>query len=334
MKIYVILFLMLTITTPIITINTNAQTSLEFDGNSAYAFLKAQCDFGPRPPGSQALEDTRVYIKNLFESWNWTVTFQNWTYREVQLVNIIATKGSNASVIIGAHYDTRPVADHDPDPSNWDKPIPGANDGASGVAVILELARILPDDAASDVKFVLFDAEDSGNVNGWPWIIGSTYYANSMSESEINRTRAVIILDMIGDTDLNIKREGYSTPTLVDTIWGIASHLGYGSEFQNVTGYKMLDDHRPFLDLNIPTVDIIDFDYPYWHTLQDTPEHCSAASLEAVGRTIESFLKYYKGKTFVNEQGFPYDIWFLLGISIVIIPVIAYLARRRLKHDI
>ncbi len=305
------------------------QEDLKFDGNSAFGFLTGQCDFGPRPPGSVALEQTRGYIKGLLESWNWTVRFQNWTYMGVNLVNIIATKSENASVLIGAHYDTRPVADHDPDPGNRDKPILGANDGASGVAVMLELARILSNDVAESVKFVFFDAEDSGNVNNWPWCIGSEHYAQSMSESEKNRTTAVIILDMIGDADLNIPREGYSTKSLVDTIWGIAGHLGYGDVFQNRTGYSMLDDHRPFLALGLPAVDIIDFDYPYWHTLQDTPEHCSATSLEIVGRTIESFLKYYKGITFVYEPEFPVDILILVGAVILPIPVIVYLAKRR-----
>jgi Zn-dependent M28 family amino/carboxypeptidase len=179
----------------------------------------------------------------------------------------------------------------DPDPLNRSHPILGANDGASGVAALLELASVLPPEAKNYIVFLFVDAEDSGYVNDWDWIVGSTYYVNGLSTVQRSNIQAAVLLDMMGDADLQLRREQYSTPTLVNALWQIAADLGYDNLFLNTTGYSMLDDHRPFLDVGIPAVDIIDFDYPYWHTLADTPDKCSPASLEAVGRVVESFVE-------------------------------------------
>ncbi len=165
--------------------------------------------------------------------------------------------------------------------------MPGANDGASGVAVLLELARTLPDDLPVQLWLVFFDAEDNGDIQGWDWIMGSSAFVASLEA----KPDAAIIIDMIGDANLNLPIEQNSTPELVQQIWQTAKDLGYESVFLNQPGYSMLDDHTPFLQAGIPAVDIIDFDYPYWHTTQDTPDKVSAQSLEIIGNTLTQWLK-------------------------------------------
>jgi Zn-dependent M28 family amino/carboxypeptidase len=183
---------------------------------------------------------------------------------------------------LGAHYDTRIFADNDPDPSNHSLPVPGANDGASGVAILLELARVLPEDSVP-VWLVFFDAEDNGRIDTWDWILGSTEFV----ENNPVQPQAVVIVDMIGDADLNIYKEKNSNSELTNEIWNIAKSLEYDSVFFPEYKHSMIDDHTPFLRAGIPAVDIIDFDYPYWHTLQDTPDKVSGASLQAVGETLQ-----------------------------------------------
>jgi Zn-dependent M28 family amino/carboxypeptidase len=165
-------------------------------------------------------------------------------------------------------------------------PVPGANDGASGVAVLLELARTLPPLDDQQIWLVFFDLEDQGRINGWEWIIGSRAFVQNLSE----KPDRVVILDMIGDADLQIYREWGSDPTITDAIWETASRLGYGDAFVNEVKYSILDDHVPFIDAGIPAVDIIDFDYPYWHTLEDTADKVSPRSLEIIGLTITAWL--------------------------------------------
>ncbi|MEW5828997.1 MAG: M28 family peptidase, partial [Chloroflexota bacterium] len=184
-------------------------------------------------------------------------------------------------VILGAHYDSRRVADQDPDPSKRDRPVPGANDGASGVAVLLEIARVLPADSLP-VWLVFFDAEDDGDLPGSDWILGSRAFADSLTV----RPQAVVIVDMIGDADLNLYQERNSDPALTQAIWSQAAALGYETAFIPQPKYRMLDDHIPFKQLGLTVVDIIDFDYPYWHTTKDTPDKVSAESLQIVGETL------------------------------------------------
>jgi glutaminyl-peptide cyclotransferase len=185
-------------------------------------------------------------------------------------------RSSSALTTIPASF-----ADNDPDLTKRTEPVPGANDGASGVAVLLELARSLPKDTPP-IWLVFFDTEDNGRIEGWDWILGSRAFAE---EIPIN-PRAVVIVDMIGDADLNIYLEKNSNVAIRTEIWSMAASLGYGDVFINEEKFSMLDDHTPFLEKNIPAVDIIDFDYPYWHTTQDTPDKVSAESLHAVGDTL------------------------------------------------
>jgi Zn-dependent M28 family amino/carboxypeptidase len=220
------------------------------------------------------------------ESAGWQVEVQESEALGHPIQNIVAKRGDTSpQIILGAHYDSRMFADNDPDFANHTQPVPGANDGASGVAVLLELARTLPEDSIS-TWLVFFDAEDNGRIAGWDWILGSREFV----KNNPLQPRAVVIVDMIGDADLNIYKERNSNPDLTDEIWGVANSLGYGQQFIAEYKFSMLDDHTPFLEAGIPAVDIIDFDYPYWHTLADTPDKVSAASLEAVGKTLWTWI--------------------------------------------
>ncbi len=307
---------------------------MEFNGTRAFTYLEDQCDFGPRPPGSNNLTACGDYIITSLENQGWLVQTQSWLYRNTLLRNILAGAIDSPSYVLLAHYDTRPIADMDPAPLNRSQPILGANDGASGVAILLELAAVLPQ-AVREVTTLLFvDAEDSGNYNGWEWIIGSTYYVNSLSNIQKSNIQAAILLDMVGDANLQLRREQYSTPKLVNTIWQLASDLNYENVFLNVSGFAMLDDHRPFLDAGIPAIDIIDFEYPYWHTLADSPDKCSSSSLEIVGLVVEHFME----SQLINPTRFrpneptislPIPPIWLMTIPIIFLGIIGILIFRR-----
>ncbi len=310
-----------------------AQHTPLFDGDSAFVHLEAQCAFGPRPPGSDNLTQCRRYIADMLVSFGWEVRFQNFTYLGTNCSNIIAyiENPNTAPLVLGAHYDTRPLADNDPSPSNRTYPVLGANDGASGVAILLELARILPQQDRHIVELVFFDAEDSGRINGWDWIVGSTYYVDQLDTLRKNSVRAMLLLDMVGDASLQLPKEISSTDTLQNEVWHIAAELGHSDVFLNQTGSTIIDDHRPFLDAGIPALDIIQTPFPwYWHTREDTPDKCSGSSLEVVGSVIETFLIQQLTQTTPFEQESPVLLYVSIIIGVMAI-VIIFLARRRYR---
>jgi Zn-dependent M28 family amino/carboxypeptidase len=259
-----------------------------FDGQAALDYAATQVGFGPRYPGSQGHNLIQTWLQETLTSMGWSVELQSFSYLGVELTNIIARLPSQPSsqtpIILAAHYDTRPQADQDPvDPM---QPVLGANDGASGVAILLEIAQVLADQPAdAPVWLVFFDGEDSGKLNGWPWIVGSTYFADNMTISP----QAVIIVDMVGDRDLQIYYDRNSNPQLSQDIWAVAAELGY-HDFIPDYKHAMIDDHTPFVRLGFPAIDIIDFDYPAWHTTEDTMSQISADSLEQVGGTLITWL--------------------------------------------
>jgi glutaminyl-peptide cyclotransferase len=260
----------------------NHVPTLSFDGNQAYADVHTQVDFGPRTPGSEGHAKVREWMLAELESAGWLVEVQESSLLGHPIYNLIAKRNDDPpQIILGAHYDTRFLADHDPDPSKQTEPVPGANDGASGVAVLLELARSLPQDTVP-TWLVFFDTEDQGKFEGWDWILGSRAFVDEMQV----KPQAVVIVDMIGDADLNIHFEKNSNIEIRTEIWDTAAQLGHGDVFIAEEKFSMLDDHTPFLQAGIPAVDLIDFDYPYWHTTQDTPDKVSAESLDAVGETL------------------------------------------------
>jgi len=278
------------------------RSELQFDGEQALEHVAAQVAFGPRPTGSDALRLARAYILDYASSEGWLVEEQQFDWNGTPASNLIAKSGTDgeAFVIIGAHYDTRMVADQDG--ANPGAPVIGANDGGSGVGVLLELTRTLDTSELDyDVWLVFFDAEDNGRIEGWDWILGSRYFAGQLQDSP----EYVIIVDMIGDADQNVYYEQNSDDALSQHLWGIAGELGYADTIIPEDKYSMLDDHTPFLERGIVAVDMIDFDYPYWHTTEDTLDKVSAESLERIGRTLEVFLEaggQYEGRPEQVEQ--------------------------------
>lgn len=259
-----------------------------FEGDRAYDWVNAQCELGYRIPGTEPHRQAGDLVIEQLEALDWQVTEQTFTYMDTPIRNIVASKGEGSAVMVGAHYDTRPAADQE-DPS---VPVMGANDGASGIAVLLELARVLDiDRAGRHVYLAFFDAEDSGRLNGWDWIVGSTYMAEHWGQQGEPELEAMVLVDMIGDRDLQVYYERNSDPELSHAIWGVAADLGYSDSIIAEPKYAILDDHIPFVERGVPAVDMIDFDYPYWHTTQDTPDRVSAESLEAIGRTLEVWLE-------------------------------------------
>jgi len=273
----------------------------EFSGERAFSDLLHQTGLGPRPPGSRAHELTVDYIETTLRDLGLEVEKQEFNFTDHEgtsfnMTNVIGITGWRGSrlVILGAHFDTRPRADQETDPAKRHQPILGANDGASGVAVLLELARVLRHESLLvEVRLVFYDGEDYGLTLD-EYFIGSRHHAEGLTEEEMRRLVGVIVVDMVGDKDLEIFREGYSqssAPELVDLIWSTARKLGYGQHFPDSVRYTIDDDHVPYIERGLPAVNVIDFDYPYWHTLQDTPDKVSARSLEVVGRVLHSVLK-------------------------------------------
>jgi glutaminyl-peptide cyclotransferase len=266
--------------------------SAAFDGQLAYEDVKTQVAFGPRSPGTPGHDQIRKWIQTELEAAGWQVEVQETEAMGHPVQNIVAKRGGESpQIVIGAHYDSRMYADNDSDPANRTQPVPAANDGGSGVAILLGLARTLPRDTVP-VWLVFFDAEDNGRIEGWDWILGSREFV----KNNPIQPRAAVVVDMIGDADLNIYKEKNSNTAITNEIWKTAKDLGYGEKFIDSYKYSMEDDHTPFLEAGIPAVDIIDFDYPYWHTTQDSPDKVSAESLKAVGDTLRAWIVGQSGQ--------------------------------------
>lgn len=262
-----------------------------FDAERAYRDLVRQCEFGPRVPNSEAHEQCARWLARELERTGARVHRQAFTRtvagKQLRLTNIIATLNPDGRghVILSAHWDSRPMADRDPDPSAREKPVPGANDGASGVAVLLEVARALRSrPPAQRVTIVLFDGEDYGATPAGMFL-GSRAFAQRFTGPPVTWAA---LLDMVGDRDLRLPQEEHSlelAPQVVKRIWGAAARAG-SAAFVAEPGPAILDDHLPLLARGIPCADVIDIDYAHWHTTADTPDKCSAASLGQVGRAI------------------------------------------------
>ncbi len=258
-----------------------------FDGQRAYRDVLAQVAFGPRTPESASHAQEVAYIISELEEAGWQVVLQKTTWGGFPIENVIAyrgTQGGAPTLLLGAHYDSRLLADQGPGPEA-DEAVPGANDGASGVAVLLELARTLPEDTVP-VWLVFFDAEDNGGLEGRNWAMGSRAFVADLATPP----QAVVIVDMVGDEDLNLNIEANSDSALAEEIWGLAADLGY-EQFIPETRFSLLDDHTPFLEAGIPAVVIIDFEYPFWHTTSDTTDKVSPTSLQAVGDTLWAWVR-------------------------------------------
>lgn len=277
--------------------STASVTPPPFDGNRAFDDLTKQVSFGPRVPGTAASAACRTYVYESMKALGVVVDSQAFNFfdpyskSQMHAINIIihvpGKKTDQPGLVFLAHYDSRPRTDYPSDTSLKDKPIAGANDGASGVAVLMELARLFATQPPpADIDLVLVDAEDWGKEGDTEYyLLGSKYFGSSNIHG---RYRFGIVLDMIGDKDQQIYREGFSdqyNKPLDDMIWKTASQLGIHTFIDSVK-HIVMDDHLSLNAGGVPSVDLIDFDYPYWHTDQDTPDKCSAESLSNVGRVL------------------------------------------------
>lgn len=297
--------------------------TIQFNADSAYLFCQQQCDFGPRTMNSEAHERCAQWIADKFRQYGCDVALQQADLKGydgtiLKSTNIIAhsplrLEGAGEAkprILICAHWDSRPWADNDPDSANWHKPVMAANDGASGVAVMLELARIIQqhDSLPIAVDFVCFDAEDWG-VPQWEndgdadsWALGAQYWAANCPKSIANSYLYGILLDMVGGQSAKFYQEYYSmryARNIVEKVWQAASAAGYGSYFLAKDGGGVTDDHIPVNEkAGIPCIDIINH-YPdceqsnfgpTWHTVNDDMQHLDKNTLEAVGQTLVQLL--------------------------------------------
>lgn len=277
----------------------------EFDGERAYEQIAELLTYGPRITGSAEMIAAGDYLLAELDALGWE-TSDEWHTLDfgpvlVPARNLIASKGPTDGpvIIIGGHHDSRVYTDQDPDPNRRAERALGANDNASGVGVILEMARVISEhyEVQQEIRFVFFDAEDNPGIQPWGSVMGSRAYVDNLSaDDEIDH---VVILDMVGDMDQFIPIEENSrdaAPEVVDAIWNIADDLGYGEHITRrassfLINYRITDDHVPFIRAGIPAVVLIDFEYPYWHTTQDTLDKISITSLERVGHTMLRYLQ-------------------------------------------
>lgn len=268
-----------------------------FDAEFAWEVLKTQVEAGPRVPGTGGHRVTLAYLQELLERYADEVELEQFTVSPpggdtLSLTNVVAhfRSGEGRPVLLAAHWDTRPRADQEIEPARRDLPIPGANDGASGVAVLLGVARALAQSPPpGPVDIVLFDGEDWGAEGRWMYL-GSKEFARRHAEY---RPRMGILLDMVADRDLRILQEGYSLqccPAVVELVWETAARLGYGAFFPPRLGPYVLDDHIPLIEAGMRVINLIDFDYPAWHTLGDDLTQVSRESLAVVGRVVMEIL--------------------------------------------
>ncbi len=272
--------------------NSNNQTYGEY----AYSLIEKQCSFGARVPGTKAHEECIKFLENELKEYCDNVKlqefFQEVSYSEnkIKFTNIIAYIDNNAdtTIMLCSHYDSRPFS------SEKGKPTMGANDGASGTAVILALAKYIKNHKVNkNIIIVFFDGEDAGRKGHEnEWFIGSKYFAYNYKDKIPEYT---ILLDMIGDEDLNIYKEGFSelyNYRLNEKIFNIAKKLKKKT-FHKYVKYRIEDDHIPLNKAGFNAIDIIDMDYKFWHTPYDTPDKCSVESVQDIFDVMRYFI--YEG---------------------------------------
>jgi hypothetical protein len=265
----------------------------EFDGPSAFRYLETQVGFGPRVPGTEAHRRMDAWLDSLLRQRADTLIVQRWKHVTVKgdtlpLVNFLARyqPAAQTRILFLAHWDSRPHADG-PNSRDSSAAVPGANDGGSGVALLLGVTDVLertPPSVGVDLLFV--DGEDYGDFTNTPQdvLIGSKYYAANQPPGP--KPIYAVLFDLIADKDLQIYQEGNSlvgAPEVVSLVWDTAKELGLGGTFINSPRHTLIDDHLELQKAGLRAIDVVDFDYPYWHTPDDTPDKVSAQSLQIVG---------------------------------------------------
>jgi hypothetical protein len=277
-----------------------------FDGAQAFSYIESQLAFGPRIPGTPEHEAAGRWLDSLMRERADVVVVQDWIHvsrggDSLPMRNVMGRFNPDAPtrILFLAHWDTRPKADG-PKSSDPDAPVPGANDGGSGVAVILGIAdalRAMP--PTTGVDLLLVDGEDYGVfAEKDDVLIGSKYFVEHLPDGGAS-PRYAILLDLVGDMNQRFPKEGNSligAPDVVKDVWRAARRIGYGHVFVDVTGQSIVDDHIPLQQAGIPAINIIDFDYPHWHTPEDTIDKISAASLQVVGEVALEMIHQEEGR--------------------------------------
>ncbi|MFX1390425.1 MAG: M28 family peptidase [Promethearchaeota archaeon] len=328
----------------------NYEKNLQFNSENAYTYIQDQLDIGFRIPGTEERVNCSNYFISKFEEIdsNFTYIFHNFTTHLTECQNLLFKLNENQSniVILSAHYDSRARATKDPILANRNNPVPGANDGASGCAVLIELAKILyleRENLSCQIWFLFFDAEDQGRdndygIDGWDWCEGSQRFVTDIDyyyDSETEDFECMILLDMVGGENLRFINEQYSTSSLLDEIFAIGRGLSYFYQFPtNAETQSIIDDHLSFVNFGIPSADlIINFwnnpGWPYHHTIQDDIANISKTSLEITGRTVEQFIynNFYDDSNNFYQGNYPWgnDRNLLsLELLITIILIIAF----------
>ncbi|MGI6717827.1 MAG: M28 family peptidase [Bacteroidales bacterium] len=284
----------------------------EFSSDSSYNFVKEQTDFGPRVPGTDAHTQCAIYLTEKLSEYVDTVLVQDFKARvysgkifDGQNIIGVVNKEANKRILLCAHWDSRPYADHDPDPENLFTPIDGANDGASGVGVLLEIARLTKLKKPNvGLDIIFFDLEDYGPPesiqtfsDGEEWGLGAQYWAKQPHQYNYNAYYG-ILLDMVGGYNSKFYKEQFSVyyaKEIVDKIWDLAYKMGYSDYFINREGIYVTDDHL-FVNkyANIPTINIIHQNpqssenpfYEHWHTVNDNLENIDPQMLDVVGKVL------------------------------------------------
>ena len=277
----------------LVSCNAKARPSREFDGATAFGYLERQLAFGPRIPGTSGHRQAGDWLLGELRARADTVMVQEWTQvtrrgQRLPLRNFLARFRPDAveRVLLLAHWDTRPLADQSVNLAAQRMPVPGANDGASGVAVLLGVADALkkaPPAVGVDLLFV--DGEDYGDFSdSTETLMGARYFAAHQPAGY--PPLFAVVFDMVGDKDQQFYYEGYSAsfaPEVVQRVWRTADRLGYGRVFLPGVRHTLTDDHVALQQAGIHAIDVVDFDYPHWHTTDDTIDKVSAASLQVVG---------------------------------------------------
>lgn len=263
-----------------------------FDPVQAQGFANALVALGPRIAGSPQAASAAELIARELRNSGWQVEDQIFEVGGVQMRNVVGKAGSGPAMIVGAHFDTSPVADLDPTPDNQGRPVTGANDGASGPAVLLELARTLDKTKLrNEVWLAFLDGQypPAGRGSAEPVSAGAGRLVESLAPEAL--PQAVIMLDMVGDTGQQFHFDGNSDTALSQALWDLASRLGYAEWFIPEVRHALDNGVLAFRDRNVPAANVVNYDYPFRRTAADTLDKLGAASLEHIGRVLQAYLE-------------------------------------------
>lgn len=258
-----------------------------YNANAVLTFIKKQCAFGARVPGTKAHKNTKTFLESELKKYADVVATEKFGEG---YTNIIGEFGmmKQKKILLCAHWDSRKFADREKDSKKKKMPVPGANDGASGVAVLLELAKIFKNHPPKNgITIAFFDAEDQGHIDGKEFCLGAKHFAKKRKK-QFKNYQYGILLDMVCAKNASFYVEENSVASardVVDNVWNAGHALGF-PQFKSAMKFSIYDDHIPLIENGLPSVDIIDFTYKHWHTTQDTPDKCDVKTLNAVGKTL------------------------------------------------